>query len=625
MALNSASSPRLSVSSGDPSPSTPSRLSPPPIHDVQEDNETCSSSELTEQQLRQIYDDEEIERFLHLFSSYVTEIRLPSSSTESLNIPIVTGEEAARPHKPNREDSDPSRPPPLPLRQGQKRSPSETIANEYLRPLLPPVPLPTPPFTFKRFQLTSQRLYLATVPNYTAFALNMVRLALWKDHTRSTRFCLLYWILWYYDYLLPALLCRIIFGLLRRRIFPYPTAKELESRRQDTARADELGNEIQRRLADSTVGVGDVWGLFRTYRRIKKKQAAFIAKSAANQTISDESQAVSGSPLVGDENPTGLEESQSSKEDQDLKRDILHAMNEIADIHERVKNIFLWRRPSASRIYTIALVILLAAVVVLPARYLAKLTYLVTGIAFWHLVPVIAALSPSDRARLPPAFDNVPTDADYAMDLISQRVANGLDVRPKSRARPPNPSPSPTNASTSNLPVSSHVFEQEATPRSKDGLNWQKMGTHVARGKAWVEDGKRLLSTGHLALPSERDASSLRSRHPPTQVASNPVPGETVTHTYPAQHTSGPGLITLTNMTFFFTPLASLKAKLQIPLDQVAGVKKTGLVKGLSLTWTTNDDGTSEKQEKFLWTAERDDLFARLLGSSGKGRQWMRI
>lgn len=93
---------------------------------------------------------------------------------------------------------------------------------------------------------------------------------------------------------------------------------------------------------------------------------------------------------------------------------------------------------------------------------------------------------------------------------------------------------------------------------------------------------------------------------------------------FPAQHTSAPGLITVTPTAFFFTPIMSANAKIIIPFDTLRGVKKMGVLKGLSLRWseTTQEDETVEKEERFRWVGGRDELFARLIGADGK--RWMK-
>jgi GRAM domain-containing protein 4 len=66
-------------------------------------------------------------------------------------------------------------------------------------------------------------------------------------------------------------------------------------------------------------------------------------------------------------------------------------------------------------------------------------------------------------------------------------------------------------------------------------------------------------------------------------------------------------------------------AKITIAVSDLRGVKKTGLLKGLSLRWaeTQEDEGMREKEEKFIWVGERDELFARLIGPDG--RRWLKV
>ncbi|KAH7930950.1 hypothetical protein BV22DRAFT_999354 [Leucogyrophana mollusca] len=589
----------------------------------------------TEAELRQMYDDEELDRFLHLFSNYVTEFRMPAASA---NVDHDGAEyRLNQPRGPT--------PPPLPRRPSDKtRSISEKIAYRYLLPYIPPASLPAPPFTIKRLRLTSQRLYLAVVPPYKQFFVHIAHLALWKDQQQSSLYCAVFWILWYHDLLLPALLFRIFLSLICRRLYTYPTLAELQKRRLDVAQAKEFGEEVQERLSASSLGVQELWRLFKVYKTSTKNKAKSLAKSKAVEkgVVSPTASAVDITQGAGQEETTVLDEVGVSKEEQDIKRDLLHILNELADLHERVKNIFIWRRPASSRIYAAAgcflvlfalmclfvsqaMAFLTILVLILPAHYLAKLVYFVGGALFWHVTPVIAALSPSDRARLPPAFADAPTDADYAMELISQRVANGLDVLPSAAQHSRDRSQS-NPQSVANLSTTSFSVTQEDPPSStaggSSGVDWKKWGGRVALGKSWIEDGKRVLTTGQLPDPRMR---SSRGPYLSPSSSGSSLPLESVeTHTFPAHHATAPGLITLTPTTFYFTSLVSSQAKLTIPYNQLCGVKKTGLMKGLSLTWIPTDEpGGKEKEEKFHWVGSRDELFARLIGPDG--RRWKRV
>lgn len=65
----------------------------------------------------------------------------------------------------------------------------------------------------------------------------------------------------------------------------------------------------------------------------------------------------------------------------------------------------------------------------------------------------------------------------------------------------------------------------------------------------------------------------------------------------------------------------SATAKITIPFCQLQGVKKTGLLKGLSLRWSDERGGSNE--EKFMWVGNRDELFARLIGPDR--RRWLKV
>ncbi|KAF8846368.1 hypothetical protein BDN67DRAFT_39548 [Paxillus ammoniavirescens] len=576
------------------SPNNGGSTSTPPVVD--------DSQGLSEAQLRQLYDEEEVERFMHFFSAYVTEVRLPG-------IPAST--DNTYPEGPAEAESAGSMTPPLLPRRPTDRSLSEYIAYEYVLPCLPPGGNPSPQFTLKRLRLTSQRFYLATVPLYQTFLLDLAHLALWKDYRRSTRYCISFWFLWFHDLLLPALMFRILWSLLRHRLLPYHALQELQERREATARAHRFGEEVQERLSVTTLGPIDMWRLFKLYKagtkeKISLKENKFPEQESANLAVPS----IIIRTAETNNEPTLLDHG-DSREEECLKRDLLHLLNELADLHERIKNIFTWCRPAVSRRYALLLAIASFGVLALPAQYVAKLTYLFGGIAFWHVVPVVAALPRADIARVPPAFGDAPTDADYAMELIARRIAAGQDVgisaqRNIYRHRA-------SNASTVSLTGSSFDISREAQSSDNDGINWKKWGERVAHGKSLMEEGKQLMSSRTSV-----------GQTPSMEETATRGPGAERTHTFPAQYASTPGLITLTPTTLYFTTLTATRAKLVIPCDRLRGVKKSGLVKGISMTWVPTDsvDGR-EREERFHWVGNRDELFARLLGPDG-GR-WMRI
>ena len=92
-----------------------------------------------------------------------------------------------------------------------------------------------------------------------------------------------------------------------------------------------------------------------------------------------------------------------------------------------------------------------------------------------------------------------------------------------------------------------------------------------------------------------------------------------------AQHSSGPGLITLTGETLYFTPLTSSAPSSVIPLTKITGIKKKNPLKGLSISWNSgmNDGQSMEAKESFQWIGGRDELFARLI--SANGQRWVNV
>ncbi|KAH9950357.1 hypothetical protein B0H21DRAFT_785156 [Amylocystis lapponica] len=590
---------------------------------------------LSETQLRELYDDEEIERFLHIFSAYVREVknantprivhpgqRSEVSNTTPDSVLDTDDEDHIEDDDwvPIHETKDIPSPPPLPPRPVPSRSISERIALDYIVPLLPAQPPPPPAFSLHRLKLTIQRVYISLEPTYKPPILRLIQLATWEDTNTSLVYCTAYWFLWYHNFLLPALVLRILYSLVRRRILPYPSLTELRAHRQEVDRAKDFSSAVTTRIAAApTFDAQDVWQLFQDLNRARKVKKA--ARDKAKSTNASEYDL--GTPgeeqdeIELTEDPTPED---TPINDVDVKRTAMSALNEIADVHERIKNIFLWRQPTVSIMYGM---ILIGAFffTLLPAKYLVKLSGLAVGILFWHAVPIIVKIPPSDRARIPPPFNNVPTDADYAMELISQRVARGLDVKPKRGMF--------RHDSEDSIPSSSmgsgkqSITVQPVSTKSLGPVNWKKWGERAAATKARTSEVKTMLGDGQWKRPETWLA--LNPLSPQVALPHGKTESRVQTYTFPAQYSKTSGLITLTTTTFFFTSLLSSNAKLSIPLEDMLGVKKTGTMRGLNISWMeTREDGhMEEREEKFLWVGARNDLFVRLIGLGGN--RWAKV
>lgn len=106
--------------------------------------------------------------------------------------------------------------------------------------------------------------------------------------------------------------------------------------------------------------------------------------------------------------------------------------------------------------------------------------------------------------------------------------------------------------------------------------------------------------------------------------------GESLTQSelaaFPATMKSrGPGLITLTPTSLFFTSLLSPQPVLTVELADITGVKKVTMTKGLEIRYSHQHQhgAIEEKDVSFQLVGARGELFARLVSSGGK--RWAKM
>lgn len=161
-----------------------------------------------------------------------------------------------------------------------------------------------------------------------------------------------------------------------------------------------------------------------------------------------------------------------------------------------------------SRLYCGVIFFLFLLFYFMPVQYLSKLLYFSLGFMFWHVVPIINALPPEDRARfvnnlqvffrvlmitrLPVPLASVPTDAEFAMQLISKRVADGHELRPAPASRRSfERSEQSTDVNTSNDVQQTDVGNRVQTDTR---IDWSKWGGRLATGKTWIHRKKQLIT-----------------------------------------------------------------------------------------------------------------------------------
>lgn len=146
----------------------------------------------------------------------------------------------------------------------------------------------------------------------------------------------IYWTLWWYNFLIPAFVLRVIFALLKRRVFPHPSLEDLRRHREEVIRANQFGEQVSARLSATSTGVTEVFHLFKLFEERRKKATERKAKDTSHiEEIGD-------APLK--ERVTAITEDVIDTEEADIKRIGLYALNEIADLHERVRKCvpFYW-------------------------------------------------------------------------------------------------------------------------------------------------------------------------------------------------------------------------------------------------------------------------------------------
>lgn len=100
---------------------------------------------------------------------------------------------------------------------------------------------------------------------------------------------------------------------------------ELKQRRKQVDKANELGEEISLRLSTSSFGLKEIWRISRIFTKSNRN------KSTQKSNIGLDK------PNGGVDDPTVLDNTKESQKETDVKRAVLLAMNDVADLHERIK------------------------------------------------------------------------------------------------------------------------------------------------------------------------------------------------------------------------------------------------------------------------------------------------
>jgi GRAM domain-containing protein 4 len=128
------------------------------------------------------------------------------------------------------------------------------------------------------------------------------------------------------------LVLRIFLALLNRRIFSHPSLEDLRRHREEIICANEFGDQVSARLSASSTDVTEVIHLFKLLKERRNKTAKQKAKDKNSAHRTEE---IGDVPLR--ERDMSVPEDTDKEEAADIKRIAIYALNEIADVHERVK------------------------------------------------------------------------------------------------------------------------------------------------------------------------------------------------------------------------------------------------------------------------------------------------
>lgn len=178
--------------------------------------------------------------------------------------------------------------------------------------------------------------------------------------------------------LLPAFLWYLVHQLVKHRVLPYPTIQQLEERRQRALEAENImgmalssdgskqdNDEAPRwksAIGMTSLGLGMGIGAntlvatnTSTPVKTKVKDGLRVAAGAmtghwgkkGKESVDEETKM----DYIDDDEE--LVDKTRRRQANDWRRLGLIGLEEVADLHERMRNLMLWRKPEATRMYTI--------------------------------------------------------------------------------------------------------------------------------------------------------------------------------------------------------------------------------------------------------------------------------
>ncbi|KAF1831184.1 hypothetical protein BDW02DRAFT_64433 [Decorospora gaudefroyi] len=216
-----------------------------------------------------------------------------------------------------------------------------------------------------------ERLIVATSP-FQEFFMNTRRVYRWEKPTETSKYLVIYIILWYYDMLLPGMLSTILYLVAARK--------------QHSQSFDDLRAAIQHRE-----------DIHKTALSLNE----FIEKQGDEKWADDLLQQIGPWLMI--------------------------QLADLANLFETIRNFYEWRNPTRTAITLSIFSTAILATALTPPWLLLKTLTLCTGLTFFFLFP-ISVHFPQYRLLVSPArhlFWNIPTHAEWAIKFMQ---AEGLRV-----------------------------------------------------------------------------------------------------------------------------------------------------------------------------------------------------
>ena len=217
-----------------------------------------------------------------------------------------------------------------------------------------------------------ERLYIIA-PFWEQLVHYLRTLYCWEEPRRTAAAAMIYFVLWYSDLLPTAFFTVLLYYVLQFRFFPQDESllhRRVHERMLRGQHANRLAERLKRRSRLDILDLYKRWA--RTYGVVSQV-------------------------FAGD----------------------------VADFHEKIKNLLLWRNPNASRRTSILLFGLVVFATLSSPALILKVFFFICGFTFFALMP-LQTLYPRYRRALNPlwwAVLGAPTDAQWAIQLLRSRHA----------------------------------------------------------------------------------------------------------------------------------------------------------------------------------------------------------